>query len=47
MLSVDSQVIGFTGSAGNLIFNTGGGSATEVRYTVLYERLEDGPASGG
>ena len=41
MLSIDSQVLGFTGSAGNLLFNTGGGSATEVRYTVLYEKVDE------
>lgn len=40
MLSIDSQALGFMGSAGNLLFNTGGGSATEVRYTVLYEQLD-------
>jgi len=40
MVSSDSQVLGFTGSAGNLLFNTGGGNAIERRYTVLYEQAE-------
>ena len=41
MLSLDSLLTGFTGSAGNVLFNTGGGGATEVRYSVLFERAAD------
>ena len=44
LLTIDSAVIGFTGSAGNLFFNTGGGGATEVRYTVLFEKVVDAAA---
>ena len=39
MLSVDTLVTGYTGSAAQLLLDTGGGSATAVRYTVLYERV--------
>ena len=47
LLSIDSAVVGFTGSAGNLLFNTGGGGATEVRYTLLYEKVIDAPGTSG
>lgn len=40
MLSIDSQVIGFTGGASNVLWDSGSGYATEIRYTVLYEKVE-------
>lgn len=43
MLSIDSQVIGFTGGASNVLWDSGSGYATKVRYTVLFERVEPLP----
>ena len=43
MQSIDSQVIRFTGTAANVLFDSGGGYATEVRYTVLYEQVDPAP----
>ena len=41
MLSIDTLTTGFTGTAGNMLFDTGGGHPTRVRITILYERVGD------
>ena len=43
MLSIDSQVIGFTGKASNVLFDSGSGYATDIRYTILFEKVEPAP----
>jgi len=36
--SWDTLTIGFSGTAGNLLFNSGGGFATDVAIAVVYTR---------
>jgi hypothetical protein len=39
IVSWDALTSGFSGSAGNLLFNSGGGFVTDVAITVVYARV--------